>query len=201
MKDDEEEKRQDNDVQPVREKKKLELPFVEYKRLSNLLVLHVRQHETRQRKLGMRQQQLVNWLVQQRVDAEDLQSTEEITQAAKVTRLIIQRLLKVDHVLLEIKQKPKPADDGERLLYVHPNYSIEDGENQDLAEVDGAEAEQPGRSSSNAAATSSVPRRARSRIDESEQKEQDDVGEEKEMEHLSELLSTAKRNTSASKRS
>lgn len=171
MKDDvEEEKTGEPQQQQAAQKKKIELPFVEYKRLSNLLVMYLRQQEQRQQKLGVKQIDIINWYVQQKVEQENITDVESLTTVTKTIRLIIQRLLKIDHVLLELKQRPKPATDSDRLLYVHPNYNVEDSDTRGLAdesqqENQPAAANQPlqRRGSSTVSATK-APKRSRSQM-------------------------------------
>lgn len=124
------------------QKKKLTLSFEEYKNLSNMLVLHMRQEEQRleEQRLdadedtdrGIRRNDLIQWYLEQIGD--DIESEENCLERKTLIEKVIDRLVSHDNVIIPLrtitlskeKQKQSEIDDDQNpLLVVHPNYVIE----------------------------------------------------------------------------
>ncbi|XP_076183735.1 minichromosome maintenance 6 [Ptiloglossa arizonensis] len=130
----------DNDPTPTSqtqdvEKKKLTMSFEEYKNLSNMLVLYMRNEETRAEtfatddtKGGLRKSELVAWYLDQIQDQID--SEEELLERKSFIEKIIDRLTYHDQIIIpltttDLKSKDKEDEEDDPLLVVHPNYIIE----------------------------------------------------------------------------
>ena len=99
----------------------LRISFEEYKKISNMLILHMRDYEEKNRDDGegaLRKAALVDWYIGQ-VEGE-LQSEQDMIGRINMTEKVIDRLVKVDNVLLEIE-----GEEADPFLVVHPNYMVE----------------------------------------------------------------------------
>ncbi|XP_076808665.1 DNA replication licensing factor MCM6-like [Clavelina lepadiformis] len=117
-------------------KKTSKMSFDDYRRLSNMLVLYMRQREEEEEYAmdeqslteGVKKSELVNWYLEQIAD--DLESEEELIEKKNIIDKVIYRLIHRDHVLIELEQTAqKDAEDAPRkesILVVHPNYVIDD---------------------------------------------------------------------------
>jgi len=102
---------------PVKPRQKIELKFPEYKRISNMLVIHMRRQEEKGQG-GVKESTLVNWYLSSIENAGE----EDLIHHAKLIRAVIRRLIDIDHILLIAV----PADErDDRVLEVHPNYDPE----------------------------------------------------------------------------
>jgi len=113
---------------------KLKISFQEYQRLSNLLVWKLR-HEQEQADLhgredvGMRQGDLVSWWVDTQQDEGEVDNLASNLLNTRKCLSIVRRLIGVDRVLLVVTNS---AEEEDRVLTVHPNYSIEDSATNQL---------------------------------------------------------------------
>ncbi|XP_041779036.1 DNA replication licensing factor Mcm6 [Anopheles merus] len=123
----------DQDTQAVA-KKKLTLSFEEYKNLSNMLVIHMRNEESRMEseeldREGISKTELINWYLSQVED--QLESVEELMERKVLIEKVIDRLIYHDQVIIPLKQAKlgeadqDDAGDQDVLLVVHPNYIVE----------------------------------------------------------------------------
>ncbi|XP_053675858.1 DNA replication licensing factor Mcm6 [Anopheles nili] len=117
---------------PAVTKKKLTLSFEEYKNLSNMLVIHMRNEESRMEseeaeQEGISKTQLINWYLGQVED--QLETVEELTERKMLIEKVIDRLIYHDQVIIPLKNaeldKKGTSDDEDMLLVVHPNYIVE----------------------------------------------------------------------------
>ncbi|XP_012278388.1 DNA replication licensing factor Mcm6 [Orussus abietinus] len=115
-------------------KKKLTMSFDEYRNLSNMLVLYMRNQESRfetegEGKEGIRKSELVAWYLDQVQDQID--SEEELLDRKALVEKIVERLIYHDQVLIpltlaDFKDKDDSSEVNEdHLLVVHPNYVID----------------------------------------------------------------------------
>ncbi|XP_050077011.1 DNA replication licensing factor Mcm6 [Anopheles maculipalpis] len=113
-------------------KKKLTLSFEEYKNLSNMLVIHMRNEESRfeseeLEQEGISKTQLINWYLGQVED--QLETVEELTERKILIEKVIDRLIYHDQVIIPLKKsgldEKGPSEDEDVLLVVHPNYIVE----------------------------------------------------------------------------
>ncbi|XP_031836798.1 minichromosome maintenance 6 [Nomia melanderi] len=114
-------------------KKKLTMSFEEYKNLSNMLILYMRNEETRAETLptadtkgGLRKTELVAWYLDQIQDQID--SEEELLERKNFIEKIIDRLTYHDQIIIPLHTGLKgkdEEDDDDLLLVVHPNYIID----------------------------------------------------------------------------
>lgn len=117
------------------QKKKLTLSFEDYKNLSNMLVMHMRQEETRMDaeesdSEGIRRDDLISWYLETIED--QMESEEELIERKTLIEKVIDRLICHDNVIIPLrtstlKEKSQSEDEEESnpLLVVHPNYVIE----------------------------------------------------------------------------
>lgn len=118
------------------QKKKLTLSFEDYRNISNLLVLHMRDEERRidsgeSSSEGMRRDDLINWYLEQVAD--DIESEDDLIERKTLIEKVIDRLVHHDQVIHELrtssglksKQSGEDEENTNPLLVVHPNYVIE----------------------------------------------------------------------------
>ncbi|PBC27135.1 DNA replication licensing factor Mcm6 [Apis cerana cerana] len=115
-------------------KKKLTMSFEEYKNLSNMLVLYMRNEEIRAEtepsedaKGGLKKSELVAWYLDQIQDQID--SEEELLERKNFIEKIIDRLTYHDQIIIpltttDLRDKDEEEED-DPLLVVHPNYIID----------------------------------------------------------------------------
>lgn len=110
-------------------KPSLRLSFAEYKRISNLLVLHLRKSEEVEEEEELKKSAVVNWYLKE-IEA-DIESEEDLINKKALVEKVIHRLVHYDHILIELSQAglkgSESASTGEEaVLVVNPNYILED---------------------------------------------------------------------------
>ncbi|XP_038162304.1 DNA replication licensing factor MCM6 [Cyprinodon tularosa] len=116
----------DHGTQP---KPSLRLSFAEYKRISNLLVLHLRRAEDAEEEEELKKTAVVNWYLKE-IESE-IDSEEELINRKGLIEKVIHRLVHYDHILIELTQaglkgSESESSEGEVVLVVNPNYILED---------------------------------------------------------------------------
>uniref|UniRef100_A0A8C9FY20 DNA helicase n=1 Tax=Pavo cristatus TaxID=9049 RepID=A0A8C9FY20_PAVCR len=111
-------------------KASLRLGFSEYRRISNLLVLHLRKAEEEEDDSSLKKSELINWYLKE-IESE-IESEEELINKKKLIEKVIHRLTHYDHILIELSQsglrgsKEEETFDEDPYLVVNPNYMLED---------------------------------------------------------------------------
>lgn len=116
----------EKDSQP---KPSLRLSFPEYKRISNLLVLHLRRAEDAEEEEELKKTAVVNWYLKE-IESE-IDSEEELINRKGLIEKVIHRLVHYDHILIELSQaglkgSESASSEEEAVLVVNPNYILED---------------------------------------------------------------------------
>ncbi|KAM4727618.1 DNA replication licensing factor MCM6 [Anableps anableps] len=116
----------DHGAQP---KPSLRLSFAEYKRISNLLVLHLRRAEDAEEEEELKKVAVVNWYLKE-IESE-IDSEEELINRKGLIEKVIHRLVHYDHILIELSQaglkgSESESSEGDMVLVVNPNYILED---------------------------------------------------------------------------
>lgn len=119
-------------------KKKLVITEEHFQRVTQALVMKLRQHEESVKKdgddlAGMKQGDLIIWYVEQQNAQGAYASTEEVKEEVKCIKAIIERLIQREGHLIVIDEGTAVADDGaavrrgseHRILAVNPNYVID----------------------------------------------------------------------------
>ncbi|NXA51773.1 MCM6 factor, partial [Nothocercus julius] len=111
-------------------KASLRLGFSEYRRISNLLVLHLRKAEEEEDDASLKKSELINWYLKE-IESE-IESEEELINKKKIIERVIHRLTHYDHILIELSQsglrgsREEETFDEDPYLVVNPNYLLED---------------------------------------------------------------------------
>ncbi|NWW08291.1 MCM6 factor, partial [Oreocharis arfaki] len=111
-------------------KTSLKLGFSEYRRISNLLVLHLRKAEEEEDDAALKRSELINWYLKE-IESE-IESEEELINKKKIIERVIHRLTHYDHILIELSQsglrgsREEETFDDDPYLVVNPNYLLED---------------------------------------------------------------------------
>ncbi|GAA6222433.1 DNA replication licensing factor MCM6 [Lates japonicus] len=110
-------------------KPSLRLSFTEYRRLSNLLVLHLRRAEEAEEEEELKKSAVVNWYLKE-IESE-IDSEEELVNKKGLIEKVIHRLVHYDHILIELSQaglkgSESESSEEEVVLVVNPNYILED---------------------------------------------------------------------------
>ncbi|NWS95768.1 MCM6 factor, partial [Mionectes macconnelli] len=111
-------------------KASLRLSFSDYRRISNLLVLHLRKAEEEEDDLSLKKSELINWYLKE-IESE-IDSEEELINKKKIIERVIHRLTHYDHILIELSQsglrgsREEETFDEDPFLVVNPNYLLED---------------------------------------------------------------------------
>lgn len=120
-------------------KKTFAMSFEEYKNLSNMLILHLRDEETKcmlegSETEGIKKSELVQWYLEQIQDM--LESEDDLIERKVLVERLIERLITHDQVLIplrttDLKQQKgaepmETEDEGDDpFLMVHPNYVVD----------------------------------------------------------------------------
>ncbi|XP_070701018.1 DNA replication licensing factor MCM6 [Pempheris klunzingeri] len=110
-------------------KPSLRLSFPEYRRISNLLVLHLRRAEEAEEEEELKKSAVVNWYLKEMET--EIESEEELINKKGLIEKVLHRLVHYDHILIELSQaglkgsEPASAEE-EVVLVVNPNYILED---------------------------------------------------------------------------
>jgi len=118
-------------------KKQMKLTYEEYKNMSNLIIMHMRQKEDSQESAAsetasedIKRSDVINWYLEE--ISGDIESQEELAEKKAVVEKVVDRLIYQDRVIIPLKQKAglksKTADDDgdeDPYLVVHPNYVID----------------------------------------------------------------------------
>ncbi|XP_006802742.1 DNA replication licensing factor MCM6 [Neolamprologus brichardi] len=110
-------------------KPSLRLSFAEYKRISNLLVLHLRRAEDAEEEEDLKKSAVVNWYLKE-IESE-IDSEEELINRKGLIEKVIHRLVHYDHILIQLSQaglkgSESVSTEEESVLVVNPNYILED---------------------------------------------------------------------------
>ncbi|XP_035027429.1 DNA replication licensing factor MCM6 [Hippoglossus stenolepis] len=110
-------------------KPSLRLSFPEYRRISNLLVLHLRRAEEAEEEEELKKSAVVNWYLKE-IESE-IDSEEELVNRKGLIEKVIHRLVHYDHILIELSQaglkgSESESSEEEGVLVVNPNYNLED---------------------------------------------------------------------------
>ncbi|NXR21521.1 MCM6 factor, partial [Cinclus mexicanus] len=111
-------------------KASLRLGFSEYRRISNLLVLHLRKAEEEEDDAALKRSELINWYLKE-IESE-IESEEELINKKKIIERVIHRLTHYDRILIELSQsglrgsREEETFDDDPYLVVNPNYLLED---------------------------------------------------------------------------
>ncbi|VDK77746.1 unnamed protein product [Onchocerca ochengi] len=103
---------------------KLKIKFELYKRIADMLVLHIRHDEETEENTenweGVRQSQLVQWYLD--MMEESIDSEEEYNLQKTICERVIRRLITEDNILIQLNAET----DEDPIVVVHPNYVISD---------------------------------------------------------------------------
>lgn len=110
-------------------KPSLRLSFPEYRRISNLLVLHLRRAEEAEEEEELKKSAVVNWYLKE-IESE-IDSEEELVNKKGLIEKVLHRLVHYDHILIELspsglKGSESASKEEEVVLVVNPNYNLED---------------------------------------------------------------------------
>lgn len=106
-----------------KKKKVVPIKFEKYKRITDLIVLHLRRLEDLSSETtGMKQGMIIDWYLAEHCG--DLVGDEALKAERRVVRSVLNRLVDNDRVLLPILHEKNSMDKDERYLVVHPNYDI-----------------------------------------------------------------------------
>uniref|UniRef100_A0A8D3BUI6 DNA replication licensing factor MCM6 n=1 Tax=Scophthalmus maximus TaxID=52904 RepID=A0A8D3BUI6_SCOMX len=110
-------------------KPSLRLSFPEYRRISNLLVLHLRRAEEAEEEEELKKSAVVNWYLKE-IESE-IDSEEELVNKKGLIEKVLHRLVHYDHILIELSQaglkgSESSSSEEEGVLVVNPNYTLED---------------------------------------------------------------------------
>nr|CAD7589912.1 unnamed protein product [Timema genevievae] len=113
-------------------KKQMTLSFEEYKTMSNMLVIHMRNEEVRQEREedgtgGVKRSELVSWYLEQ--IQELIESEVELLERKNLVEKVIDRLIYHDQVIIALTTTGLKGEDisqeEDPELVVHPNYIVD----------------------------------------------------------------------------
>lgn len=110
---------------------KITIGFHEFRLLMNKVVVHLRRQESVGSELGAaaKRQDIIKFLLEdadrQAGSGGAFDSEEALRREAKVMRLVVNRMVKRERVLVEVPNQPENTSKDERIYAVHPNYVLE----------------------------------------------------------------------------
>ena len=105
----------------VEEKQQRSITFEQYQRIAKFVIMHLRQIEEQKESGEMQKEHIetvdtiADWWLKE--NAEAYGKIDEIAKDVEIVKLVIDRLIKVDNVLLE--------NETDHSITVHPNYTDE----------------------------------------------------------------------------
>ncbi|XP_046883685.1 MCM6 minichromosome maintenance deficient 6, like [Hypomesus transpacificus] len=130
----------DVDQQPIRSEKSVaaaqpafKMTFSEYRRISNLLVLHMQKFEDMDEEGSLRKSELINWYLQEMEGEIDTEA--ELIAKKSLIEKVLHRLIHYDHIIIELTKTglkqvrgegEEPRTEEDSLLVVNPNYLLDD---------------------------------------------------------------------------
>uniref|UniRef100_A0A668A9E9 DNA replication licensing factor MCM6 n=1 Tax=Myripristis murdjan TaxID=586833 RepID=A0A668A9E9_9TELE len=122
----------DMEQQPIKDKAAttrpaLKMSFSEYRRVSNLIVLHMQKMEESE----SQRSELINWYLKEMES--EIETEEELIAKKTLIEKVLHRLIHYDHIIIELtKTGLKKVGDGDDpgtedpLLVVNPNYILDE---------------------------------------------------------------------------
>ncbi|XP_062337993.1 MCM6 minichromosome maintenance deficient 6, like isoform X1 [Osmerus eperlanus] len=130
----------DVDQQPIRSEKSIaaaqpafKMTFSEYRRISNLLVLHMQKLEDLDDEGSLKKSELINWYLQEMEGEIDTEA--ELIAKKSLIEKVLHRLIHYDHIIIELTKTglkkvggegEEPRTEEDPLLVVNPNYMLDD---------------------------------------------------------------------------
>ncbi|KAH9420972.1 MCM DNA helicase complex subunit mcm6 [Dermatophagoides pteronyssinus] len=112
----------------------LKISYEMYQTITNMLVIQLQREEARieaGESEGFRKSQLIEWYLEQIVG--DIETETEFFQRRMICEKIIDKLITIDHILIELKSPESQEVEAEQekvepdnILVVHPDYVIDD---------------------------------------------------------------------------
>uniref|UniRef100_A0A671NWT2 DNA helicase n=1 Tax=Sinocyclocheilus anshuiensis TaxID=1608454 RepID=A0A671NWT2_9TELE len=118
---------------PAAAKPALRMSFAEYKRVSNLLVLHMQKMEQLDEESSLKKSELINWYLKEMES--EIDSEAELVAKKNLIEKVLYRLIHYDYIIIELTKTglKKISEDGdepvmeeEPFLVVNPNYILDD---------------------------------------------------------------------------
>ncbi|XP_056452765.1 MCM6 minichromosome maintenance deficient 6, like isoform X1 [Gadus macrocephalus] len=126
----------DKEQQPITEstsapKAVLKMSFAEYRKISNLIVLHMHRMEEVDEEGSLKKSELVNWYLKEMES--EIETEEELISKKTLFEKVLHRLINYDHVIIELTQTglkqskngEAPTTEEDPVLVVNPNYTLE----------------------------------------------------------------------------
>lgn len=110
---------------------KVTIGFNEFRLLMNKVVVHLRRQESLDPSKGpvAKRKEIIQFLLEdadrQGGSGGTFESEEALRREAKVMRLVVNRMVKKERVLVEVPNQPEGTKRDDKLLAVHPNYVLE----------------------------------------------------------------------------
>ncbi|TRY55802.1 hypothetical protein DNTS_025648 [Danionella cerebrum] len=124
---------QEKPADAVASKPALRMTFAEYKRVSNLLVLHMQKMEQLDEEASLKRSELINWYLKE-IESE-IDSEAELVAKKNLIEKVLHRLIHYDHIIIELTKTgltkmgadgEEPVSEDDPFLVVNPNYILED---------------------------------------------------------------------------
>uniref|UniRef100_A0A673IGX5 DNA replication licensing factor MCM6 n=1 Tax=Sinocyclocheilus rhinocerous TaxID=307959 RepID=A0A673IGX5_9TELE len=106
---------------PAAAKPALRMSFAEYKRVSNLLVLHMQKMEQLDEESSLKKSELINWYLKEMES--EIDSEAELVAKKNLIEKVLYRLI---HYQCNMPDGDEPVMEEDPFLVVNPNYILED---------------------------------------------------------------------------
>ena len=122
--------------QELRQLNSMKLSYEEYQTVAKKIVYKLKQEEYRlgeegapaDSTQGLRRNEIVEWYLKTYEEEGMIQNESDLIKNKVLCEKVIDRLIKVDHILIQLRDEDRMEDDEEdvdSILIVHPNYVLE----------------------------------------------------------------------------
>ncbi|KAJ3040792.1 MCM DNA helicase complex subunit mcm6 [Rhizophlyctis rosea] len=103
------------------------LPADAYQRMVQSVILQIKKHAHESGEAGMRKSEIVTWYLEQMEEEGALEDEESLLQQRKLIRSVLNRLIKKENVLLQLRDEETDEEGSvDPILVIQPNYAMDD---------------------------------------------------------------------------
>jgi len=124
--EDEDQPMETEEQAPEQGKKQFKLSYEKYKKMSFLIIEHIRRKEQENEKEGSEEDnaptktQVINWYLEEL--SGEIETEEELLEHKQLVEKVVDKLIYQDQVIVPLTNNTKGAKEDDPFLVVHPNY-------------------------------------------------------------------------------
>lgn len=112
------------------EKQTYQLSAEDYQKIVQSIILQIKHQEKSTGVAGMKKSSIIQWYIEALEESGQIEDEESLIRHKKITKRVIQRMIKQEHQLLEMRDTTMMGDaydeevDEDPVLVVHPAYDF-----------------------------------------------------------------------------